>query len=172
MERRLYRSRHNRILFGVCGGLGEYLKIDPVLLRIAAILLLIPGVFPAVVAYLIMTLIIPLEGSKAETPRDTMRENISEVKDTTSSLGEDVRTSFEKKEAQPISDEASQTGGPFIKSKTDANRSLYILGIIIIAIGIFFLLMNIFDWFWRYFWPTLLIFAGAIVIYLVTRKRK
>ncbi|MBN1189554.1 MAG: PspC domain-containing protein [Dehalococcoidales bacterium] len=172
MERRLYRSRKNRLLFGVCGGLGEYLKIDPVLFRIVAILLLIPGVFPAIIAYLVLTLVIPLEGSQAVTPRDTLRENMSDVRDTANSLGEDVRTSFERKESAGPPDDASQKVASDNNYKTDSNRSLYILGIIIIALGIFLLLMNIFDWFWRYFWPVLLIFAGAVVIYLVTRKKK
>jgi phage shock protein C len=162
MERRLYRSQQNRILLGVCGGLGEYFKIDPVIVRVIAVLLLIPGVFPAVIAYFVLALIVPLEGSKASTPRDSLRENISDVKDTTSGLSEEVRTSFDKKEG----------GTPAAKATDNSNRSLYILGVIIIALGVFFILVNIFDWFWRYFWPVLLIIAGSIVIYLVTRKKR
>ena len=55
--RRLYRSRSNRILAGVCGGLGEYLNIDPVIIRILAVV--IPGF--GWFAYLICALIIPSE---------------------------------------------------------------------------------------------------------------
>lgn len=55
--KRLYRSRSNRIIAGVCGGLGEYLNIDPVIIRILAII--IPGF--GWVAYLICALIIPSE---------------------------------------------------------------------------------------------------------------
>jgi phage shock protein C len=165
MERRLYRSRRNRILLGVCGGLGEYFKIDPVIVRVIAVLLLIPGVLPAIIAYFVLALVIPLEGSTASTPRDSLRENISDVRDTTSGLEEEVRTSFDKKEAGTPAAKASD-------NSSNSNRSLYILGVIIIAIGVFFILVNIFDWFWRYFWPVLLIIAGSIVIYLVTRKKK
>ncbi|MCL2409870.1 MAG: PspC domain-containing protein [Oscillospiraceae bacterium] len=55
--RRLYRSRRNRIIAGVCGGIGEYFNIDPVIIRILAIV--IPGF--GWIAYLICAIIIPLE---------------------------------------------------------------------------------------------------------------
>ena len=56
-QRRLYRSRSNRILAGVCGGLGEYLNIDPVIIRILAII--IPGIGWG--TYLICAILIPSE---------------------------------------------------------------------------------------------------------------
>lgn len=37
MERRLYRSRENRMLFGVCGGIGDYTGIDPTVIRLGMI---------------------------------------------------------------------------------------------------------------------------------------
>jgi len=55
--KRLYRSRTNRWIAGVCGGLGEYLNIDPTIIRILAII--IPGF--GWVAYLICVIIIPSE---------------------------------------------------------------------------------------------------------------
>ena len=55
--KRLYRSRSNRILAGVCGGIGEYFNIDPVIVRILAVV--IPGF--GWVAYLVCALIIPSE---------------------------------------------------------------------------------------------------------------
>ena len=55
--KRLYRSRKSRVLAGVCGGIGEYLNIDPVIIRMLAII--IPGF--GWVAYLICALIIPEE---------------------------------------------------------------------------------------------------------------
>jgi len=41
--RRLERSREDRVLAGVCGGLGQYLGVDPVLIRIAALILVFAG---------------------------------------------------------------------------------------------------------------------------------
>ena len=55
--KRLYRSRKNRIIAGVCGGVGEYFNIDPVIARILAII--IPGF--GWFAYLVCALIIPEE---------------------------------------------------------------------------------------------------------------
>ncbi len=57
--KRLQRTSGNRMIAGVCSGLGEYAGIDPTLIRLIAVLLLFltgPGM---VVAYLIMALIIP-----------------------------------------------------------------------------------------------------------------
>jgi len=55
--KQLYRSRSNRLLAGVCGGIGEYFNIDPIIIRIIAIVL--PGF--GWLAYLICALIIPSE---------------------------------------------------------------------------------------------------------------
>ena len=41
MEKKLYRSKTNKKLAGVCGGLGEYFNVDPTLIRLAAILLFV-----------------------------------------------------------------------------------------------------------------------------------
>jgi phage shock protein C len=38
--KRLYRSRKNRVLSGVCGGLGEYFSVDPVIIRLIWVLLM------------------------------------------------------------------------------------------------------------------------------------
>ncbi len=55
--RRLRRSRTDRVLAGVCGGVGRYLDIDPVLLRIITVALIFAGV--GVVAYIIAWIVIP-----------------------------------------------------------------------------------------------------------------
>ena len=58
--KKLYRSRNNRMLFGVLGGLGEYYNIDPTLLRLAFILLtFFSHVFPGILVYIIAAIIIP-----------------------------------------------------------------------------------------------------------------
>ncbi len=57
--RQLTRSTTNRMVAGVCGGLGEYSNLDPTVVRLFAVLLVFltgPGV---VLAYIIMALIIP-----------------------------------------------------------------------------------------------------------------
>lgn len=60
--KRLYRSRKNKVLAGICGGLGEYFNVDPVALRLAWLLVVIfTGFFPGVIAYILAIFIIPLE---------------------------------------------------------------------------------------------------------------
>jgi phage shock protein C len=58
--KRLYRSRQDRMLGGVCGGLGTYLGVDPTLVRIVTVLsLFLPG--PQILAYLVAWIIVPEE---------------------------------------------------------------------------------------------------------------
>ena len=56
--KKLYRSRTNKILGGVCGGLAEYFNIDPVLVRILWVLFIF-AFGTGILAYLIAWLIIP-----------------------------------------------------------------------------------------------------------------
>ncbi|TCP24889.1 phage shock protein C (PspC) family protein [Scopulibacillus darangshiensis] len=60
--KKLYRSKKNRILTGILGGLGEYTNVDPTVVRIIFMVLLIPFL-PLVLVYFISTFIIPEESS-------------------------------------------------------------------------------------------------------------
>ncbi len=56
----LYRSKTNRMIAGICGGLGEYFKIDIPLMRLLWVLVLIfTGFVPGVLVYIIAIFIIP-----------------------------------------------------------------------------------------------------------------
>ncbi len=58
--KRLYLSKTDKKIFGVCGGIGEAYDIDPTLVRLALVLLcLLTAVVPVVVAYIIAWAIIP-----------------------------------------------------------------------------------------------------------------
>jgi phage shock protein C len=58
--KRLYRSRKNRKIAGICGGLGEYLDIDPTVVRVVSLIVGIgTGVFPFLIGYVIAWMIIP-----------------------------------------------------------------------------------------------------------------
>ena len=59
--RTLRRSKTNRMLFGVCGGLGQYFGVDPVWFRLGFILTALPGGFPGVLLYIIFFLVMPEE---------------------------------------------------------------------------------------------------------------
>ena len=58
--KRLYRSRKDRILGGVCGGMGNYFNVDPVLARVAWLVLFFAGGV-GFLAYIISWIIIPEE---------------------------------------------------------------------------------------------------------------
>lgn len=58
--KKLYRSRTDRWIGGVCGGIGEYFDIDPLLIRLAFIVaLLIWGA--GILIYLIMWIVVPIQ---------------------------------------------------------------------------------------------------------------
>jgi len=57
MQKKLYRSRSNSMIAGVCGGLGEYLSVDPNILRVVAVLLIFAkglGLLAYVVAWAVV----------------------------------------------------------------------------------------------------------------------
>jgi len=60
--KRLVRSRNDKLLAGICGGLANYLDIDPTIIRVLYVLAtLFTVVFPGVLIYLIMWIIVPKE---------------------------------------------------------------------------------------------------------------
>lgn len=59
--KRIYRSRENKMIAGICGGLGEVYEVDPTLVRLGMVFLaLATGIMPVVVAYIIGVFIIPI----------------------------------------------------------------------------------------------------------------
>lgn len=67
MEKKLYKSRDNKVLCGVLGGLGKYLNIDATVLRVIYVLLSIFVLGCPIVIYFILALVIPQE---PEMPQD------------------------------------------------------------------------------------------------------
>ena len=60
----LRRSRDDRVLGGVCGGLGEFFGLKPLWFRIVFVILSVPGGLPGIIPYALLWLIIPEEGSE------------------------------------------------------------------------------------------------------------
>ncbi|MCR4650626.1 MAG: PspC domain-containing protein [Lachnospiraceae bacterium] len=73
MQKQLRRSNNNRILAGVCGGVGEYLGIDPAVVRIIWALALMSGV--GFVAYIVMAVLIPLREDDMIDANDNYYDN-------------------------------------------------------------------------------------------------
>ncbi len=164
MENKLYRSRTDRMICGVCGGLAKYFNVDPVLVRIIFVLLILAHGL-GILAYIIIAIVVPLEGSRATSTRETTRENIEEIKATAVEFGEELRATFTRKD-KPAEEKTEATK----KSRQSQN----LLGIILIAIGLLILMgtMNLFWWFrWDYLWPVLLIIVGLLIIINTWRKK-
>jgi phage shock protein C len=58
--KRLYRSRDDSMIAGVCGGLGEYFAIDPTVIRLASVVGAFMNPPGAVMTYLLMMIVVPL----------------------------------------------------------------------------------------------------------------
>jgi phage shock protein C len=62
--RRLHRSRTNRVLAGVCGGIAEHYGSDPTAVRLAALVIgLFTGIVPMVVLYIVAAIVVPESGA-------------------------------------------------------------------------------------------------------------
>ncbi len=55
--RKLYKSRNDRVICGVCGGFAEYLKMDPTIVRLIMVLIALTG--GGIIAYFIAALVMP-----------------------------------------------------------------------------------------------------------------
>jgi phage shock protein C len=75
--RRLTRSETERMVAGVCGGLGEYFGIDATIVRIVFVLLAVFG-GSGVVLYLALWLIVPRASKSGAPPRDVVRDGVDE----------------------------------------------------------------------------------------------
>ena len=153
MEKRLYRSRTNRIIWGVCGGLAEYFNLDPAIIRVIFVLLTFAGGV-GIIAYIILAIIAPLPGSETKAPRDIVKDNVQDIKATTEQLGKELQSSLSKKDGTTTTEERFQPA--------------FWLGGLLVILGLWFLLSNIFGHFfsfrWDLFWPVILIIIGLLIV--------
>jgi phage shock protein C len=137
---RLYRSIEDRMVGGVCGGLGSYLNIDPIFIRLLFVLLLFGSDF-GFILYLLLWILIPEEGKTYGFKDESLGERVK-------SMGSDIQ--------QAVTQPHPQSG--------------IILGVGLIIIGGFLFMdqMN-FTWM-RWFdfdilWPILLIVGGFVLLF-------
>jgi len=145
MNRQLYRSRTNYILAGVCGGLGEYLNINPTVVRILFILLTaITGT--GVLLYLLLWFLLPQPNQPGYNPNDVG----SRFRQMGLDFGQAVRA--------PTSNAVKFVG----------------IALVIMGIVIFMQNLNLPWLHWLntdLFWPTLLILGGVVLIYRALKGR-
>ena len=157
MDKRLYRSETDRMICGVCGGMARYFDIDPTIIRIIAVLSIFIG-GTGIIAYIILAIVIPSEKSRATDPKETVKENIEEIKTAANSFGEEMQETFNASSPSP---------------RPEVRRRRIWFGLILILVGIVVILANfdIFWWFrWGYLWPAVIILIGATIIF-GTRRR-
>ena len=144
MERRLTRSKSDRMVGGVCGGLGEYLGIDPTFIRIFFFILVFGG-GAGFWIYLLLWFLIPEEDK--ETSRD---------------FGERVRNMGD--------DFTKSVSNPNPKAGLIVGGGLILLGIfwLVEQLNLSWL------WWWDFdvLWPFLLIIGGGILLYRWFRERQ
>lgn len=146
MNNKIYKSDKDKILSGVCGGLAANLGIDSTIIRIAlvAIGLVLPHIL---FIYIAAAIIIP------------KRDDISiENNRVDGASDEIISTSIDKQE-----DGAGNS----------KEKSRILIGGVLLVIGTVMLSKHLIPWYYnKYFWPVLLILAGAYIIYRGKGEKK
>ena len=91
--KRLVRSRNDRMIAGVAGGLAAMLNIDPLLVRIVLVALAFLNGF-GIMLYLALWLLVPNEDSATVDAREQVRENVGEMQSAAQSMVQRVRGMF------------------------------------------------------------------------------
>lgn len=141
LPKRLYRSTQNRVLAGVCGGLGEYFNVDPTLIRVAFIIMCFGG-GAGVLAYVVLWLVIPERGQEGKPLDERAQAAAEEMKTKAEGVVQDVR-------------------------KQDRTSGRMIFGVILIALGVMALGNSIIPWHWMrwdIFWALIIVAIGASII--------
>jgi phage shock protein C len=150
---RLFRSRTDRFLGGVCGGIGKYLAIDPTIIRLIFLVLLFTQGFGFLI-YLILWILLPVEGG-AETTTGSVGDRLGEGM---KGVGEDIRN-------------VAQTPHP--QAGLWFGAGLIVLGVVLFAerLGEMLGLGWLTQWVnWSTLWPVLIIVLGVALILRGSRK--
>jgi len=147
MEKRLYKSTDNKVFAGVCGGIGEYFAIDPVIIRLLWVAFtLMAGA--GLIAYIVAAFIIP--HNPEYVPIESTHTRIGDD-------GEEL-TADEIKERERM------------EARKNTRGALYTLGIALIVLGLIIFLRSYIPWIPE---ETFLVFLLiGIGVYLVIDKRK
>ena len=152
MKKKLYRSKKNCVIGGVCGGIAEYFDIDTTLVRLLAILIFFLG-GSGIIAYIIGWIIIPqnLNGN-AEDNSENEGENEGKIKKRADKAV--------KKIEENLPEERS-------KGNSERNKNI-ILGIFLTVVGLIFMGTTLFPWItwiaWGAFWPVIIIVVGLVIM--------
>lgn len=105
MKKRLRKSHRDKKLDGVLGGIGEWLGVDPVIIRVIFILLCFGGFGTPIIAYIALSIVMPSDDGRQSSHRDT---------DTyTRYTYNRRRTTRPRKEAKPVSTDDTEDWSDF-----------------------------------------------------------
>ena len=149
--RTLYRSRSERMIGGVCGGIAEYFGIDPTIVRLLAVAITVIGNAAAVVAYVIMWVVVP------EEPFGGAGSVVSVGPATVPSTPPMPPPAAAPPSASPAQHSAPPVGG---------RRGMVWLGSMLILLGVAFLVSRVTD-IGVAFWP--IAFVGLLFVALGIR---
>jgi len=145
MSTRITKSKTDKVIDGVCGGIAEYFGVDSVLVRLVFIaLVFLNGL--GLILYIILAIIMPGAGQVDKPPKETIQENVQEISERVKEAGEGLGQALSRKTEEKHSNRAGW------------------LGIILIMLGVFFLLdnLNLLRWVDKdLLWPIIIIFVGA-----------
>lgn len=175
MAKMLSRSREDRILAGICGGLGEYLEFDPVIIRVAFVVAGFIG-GSGVVLYALLWLVIP-EASKGKTkPRSILQELIEQNMEKKEETAKKAETKASQEEAaesdwkETVAEEVTELKKEWKRRESDGRGSL-VGGLVLLTLGVLFLAQNFLDFDFGKLWPVLLVVIGlGILIKSVGRR--
>ena len=157
MEKRLYRTRRNKMIGGVSSGLAEYFNIDPVLIRIVFVILAFQhGI--GFLAYIILWIVVPMKIEAVDLAFEHGGGNVGT--DGGKAGADGGKAGADGGDAGSIDAEfKEETAGT---PSASSDRRTMIGGIALIVLGALFLLDNFFPGFdFEHFWPLLLIAVGT-----------
>jgi phage shock protein C len=159
VKSRLERSNTNRVIGGVCGGIAEYLAVDPTLVRVAFVVMAFLGGV-GILAYIVLLILMPQPGQPAPFTKAATSEIST---DSTARMDADSAATPQTTTVTPVD--------PAVRH-AEAERRRTAVGYLLIALGVVFLLSNAGAFRlvqWNYVWPLVLIGIG--VLFLVQRVR-
>ena len=154
-NQRLYRSRSDRMIAGVCGGLGKYFNVDPVIVRLVFLLLLFLG-GSGFLLYFILWIVVPDEQRLGASPQEVVQANAQEMAQSAQELGKSM--------GQAVGSSSGDV------AQSAARNGPLIFAVILIFLGIWFLLQNLLHIDLGQLWPVVLIVVGLALLIPAMRR--
>jgi phage shock protein C len=160
-----FRRGKDRILGGVCSGLAEGLRIDPLWVRLGFVLLtFLQGV--GLLIYIVLWVVMPeqVEGQdRTRSGFDSMSADLKRiVAEVKTQFGSTPRPAPTQEQAAPSETPATSSDAP--ASAPSTRRTSIGLGVVLVAVGLILLGANTGLVQWSVIWPSILIILGVLLL--------